>query len=160
MEKKQRMGASLAGRSVIRQPQLRNAEGCSCSRSSTFIVYKTLTATLGGRYDLMGGGLRSTVALGSARGPPSVRWDPNPGHLAQQAHAPSFHPLMHSCSLALLTQTDLRDNLLESLWTFLVFGNENSLNSTHSAPREAPLISAGVWDQTASTVCAQIFSCV
>lgn len=103
MEKKQRMGASLAGRSVIRQPQLRNAEGCSCSRSSTFIVYKTLTATLGGRYDLMGGGLRSTVALGSARGPPSVRWDPNPAHLGPWAglellrpHRASYWSIKHA----------------------------------------------------------------
>lgn len=61
------MGASPAGCSVIRQPQLSNAEGCSCPRSSTFIVYVTLTATLGGRCNLMGEALRSTVALGYTR---------------------------------------------------------------------------------------------
>lgn len=45
----------------------RDASVLDCSPS---VVYVTLTATLGSRYDWMEGGLRSVVALGNARGRP------------------------------------------------------------------------------------------
>ena len=56
------------------------------------LLYSTWNSTQCYVSALMGGGLRSTVALGSARGPPSVRWDPNPAHLGPWAGLELLRP--------------------------------------------------------------------